>query len=199
MTGTGGEILNRYGYLPYGESLFESESTVNPFEFVGQWGIMEEANGLDFMRARYYSSSEGRFLNTDPIGLAGGDTNIYRYVNNNPINLIAPLGLWGIGLQANAGAGAGYSQGPGIYAGGDIKAGFFSDGFGAILSGNIFDFSSTTDVIVGAEAGVGFGFFGTTANSNTELADAPASISVSASIPLTIFGLGAGLELKISG
>ena len=93
LTGTGGEVLNRYGYLPYGESLFESESIVNPFEFVGQYGVMEEANGLDFMRARYYLPSEGRFLNTDPIGLAGG-LNFYAYTENNPITRIDPIGLY---------------------------------------------------------------------------------------------------------
>ncbi|NJO98492.1 MAG: tandem-95 repeat protein [Pleurocapsa sp. CRU_1_2] len=91
LTGTGGEVLNRYGYLPYGESLFESESIVNPFEFVGQWGIMEEANGLDFMRARYYLPSEGRFLNTDPIGIQGG-LNLYAYTINSPTNFIDPTG-----------------------------------------------------------------------------------------------------------
>ena len=199
LTDTGGEVLNRYAYLPYGESLFESESIVNPFEFVGQWGIMEEANGLDFMRARYYLPSEGRFLNTDPIGLAGGDTNIYRYVNNNPLNLIDPLGLWGVGLQGNAGIGVGYGQGPGIYAGGDIKAGLFANGPGVVLSGNAFDSRSTTDVIVGSEAGLGFGFFGTTADSATELAEAPASISVGLSLPFNILGLGAGIEIELSG
>ena len=92
LTGAGGEVLNRYGYLPYGESLFESESIDNSFEFVGQWGITEEANGLDFMRARYYMPSEGRFLNTDPIGLFGG-LNFYAYTENNPITRIDPIGL----------------------------------------------------------------------------------------------------------
>ena len=46
-----------------------------------------------FYRARYYDSITGRFINEDPIGFAGGDFNLYRYVQNNPVNLIDPEGL----------------------------------------------------------------------------------------------------------
>jgi uncharacterized protein RhaS with RHS repeats len=35
----------------------------------------------------------GRFISRDPIGFAGGDVNLYRYVQNNPINWIDPDGL----------------------------------------------------------------------------------------------------------
>jgi len=41
----------------------------------------------------HYSPSTGRFLSQDPIGLAGGDTNLYRYVKNNPIKFTDPTGL----------------------------------------------------------------------------------------------------------
>ena len=125
LTGTSGEVLNRYGYLPYGESLFESESIENSFEFVGQWGIMEEANGLDFMRARFYSPSEGRFINTDPIGLAGGDTNIYRYVNNNPINLIDPSGLIGVILDLSIQFGGGTGRNESAFGSFGLSVGSF--------------------------------------------------------------------------
>lgn len=36
----------------------------------------------------------------DPIGLDGGDTNMYRYVGNNPITRIDPFGrFWGAIVQ----------------------------------------------------------------------------------------------------
>lgn len=65
LTGTNGSYLNRYVYQPFGKEVFEIETISNPFEFVGQFGVMEEANGLDFMRARYYDSDAGRFTTTE--------------------------------------------------------------------------------------------------------------------------------------
>ncbi len=41
---------------------------------------------------RYYDSTTGRFLTSDPIGLAGG-INPFVYSENNPINHIDPKGL----------------------------------------------------------------------------------------------------------
>ena len=42
---------------------------------------------------RYYEPDTGRFVNQDPIGLAGGD-NLYQFAPNAQIWL-DPLGLWG--------------------------------------------------------------------------------------------------------
>ncbi len=35
----------------------------------------------------------GRFTSKDPIGFAGGDTNLYSYVGQNPVNFVDPWGL----------------------------------------------------------------------------------------------------------
>jgi hypothetical protein len=43
-------------------------------------------------RNRIYNQKLGRFLQTDPIGQAGG-LNLYAYVGNDPVNLIDPWGF----------------------------------------------------------------------------------------------------------
>ena len=43
---------------------------------------------------RDYDPHTGRWTARDPIGFAGGDSNLYGYVHGDPINFIDPLGLW---------------------------------------------------------------------------------------------------------
>lgn len=92
LTGADGNYLNSYKYLPFGENFSETEIIANPFEYVGQWGVMEDKDNIYFMRERFYLPSEGRFLNPDPVGIEGGP-NLYAYVLNDPINAIDDSGL----------------------------------------------------------------------------------------------------------
>lgn len=60
------------------------------FQYTGQAWL--PAAGLYHYKARAYSASLGRFLQTDPIGF-GGELNFYTYVGNDPLNFIDPFGL----------------------------------------------------------------------------------------------------------
>ena len=77
-------------------SLGKTETVPNPFEYVGEYGVMNDGNGLDFMRARHYQPDGGRFVQPDPIGMVGG-YNLYAYAYNSPVGWIDPLGLSGLG------------------------------------------------------------------------------------------------------
>ena len=55
------------------------------------WALMRQS-GLIYYGFRYYSPSLGRFLNRDPLGELGG-TNLYGFVENDPVNGWDYLGL----------------------------------------------------------------------------------------------------------
>lgn len=105
MTDSSQAITHKYAYDPYGKTLAKQEADPNPFQFVGQWGVMDEGNGLLFMRARYYDTAVKRFINQDPIGLQGG-LNLYAYADGNPVMNIDPKGTFlgllciGVGIVA---------------------------------------------------------------------------------------------------
>lgn len=49
LTDTNGTYTNRFSYLPFGENITSIKTVANPFEYVGQWGVMNEGNGLDWI------------------------------------------------------------------------------------------------------------------------------------------------------
>ncbi|BCO31667.1 hypothetical protein TspCOW1_17700 [Thiohalobacter sp. COW1] len=93
LTDADEQIVNAYSYRPYGRVVERSEAIDQPFTYVGQYGVMEEAAGLYYMRARYYDAEVGRFISEDPIGFEGG-LNLYAYVGGNPIIGVDPEGTY---------------------------------------------------------------------------------------------------------
>lgn len=85
ITDATGLYKNEYSYQPFGELLSKSEAISNPFEFVGQWGVMDDPSGFAYMRQRSYLLSIGRFTEQDSLGHRAG-VNLYTYSLNNPIH-----------------------------------------------------------------------------------------------------------------
>ena len=92
ITDPNGNIVNRYAYTPYGKLAGMEEAISNPFKYVGKFGVMDDGNGLLFMRARYYDPEIGRFVSKDPFLFVGG-INLYEYAGSNPVNRVDPFGL----------------------------------------------------------------------------------------------------------
>ena len=65
-----------------------------PFGFAD--GLHDRDTGLIRFGARDYDPTLGRWTAKDPIDFAGGDANLYGYVQNDPVNFIDLFGLeWG--------------------------------------------------------------------------------------------------------
>ncbi len=91
LTDINGNITGAASYTAYGVS--KTFGTMNtPFLFNGRWGVQTDANGLLYMRARYYNPLICRFINADPAGFSGG-LNWYAYAAGNPVDLLDPFGL----------------------------------------------------------------------------------------------------------
>jgi len=96
LTNSNGVLTDRYGYTPFGLPKAQEGTTDNPFTYVGGLGVMAEADGLYFMRARFYDPDTGRFLEKDPVeGTLTDPPSLhrYQYVSNRPLLLTDPRGM----------------------------------------------------------------------------------------------------------
>jgi RHS repeat-associated protein len=87
----GGMALARW-YTPFGETLEDAGQGESAYGFAGEW---EDPAGLLYLRARYYATSQGRFLTKDPfMGLLAlpASLHAYSYAFNNPLLYTDPSG-----------------------------------------------------------------------------------------------------------
>jgi RHS repeat-associated protein len=108
-----GAIAEQITYDEFGNVISDSNPGFQPFGFAG--GLYDQDTKLVRFGARDYDPSTGRWTAKDPVFFSGGDTNLYGYVLNDPVNKIDRAGLdgdfpWGdlqsVGLKALGEAGS---------------------------------------------------------------------------------------------
>ena len=95
LTNGSGVVTDTYAYTPFGETTANG-STVNPFRYVGKLGVMDDGNGMLYMRARYYRPDVARFMSLDAVAGEAKEPqglNRYAYVRGNPVMGVDPSGL----------------------------------------------------------------------------------------------------------
>ncbi len=89
-----GAVIGSYAYSPYGKLTASTGSLDNPFTWQGKNGVVDDGNGLYYMRARYYDSETGRFISRDLIrSINPKEVNPYQYASGNPMKYSDPMGL----------------------------------------------------------------------------------------------------------
>ena len=72
------------------------------------WGFRgqryDSASGLHYNYFRDFDPASGRYIQSDPIGLAGG-LSTYAYADSRPADTIDPDGLQGVQVRRTAGGG----------------------------------------------------------------------------------------------
>src|SRR5439155_24676810 len=87
LANASGNLTSQSGYDSFGN---QTAGLSTRYGFTGR--ERDDVTGLQYNRARWYDPAIGRFISEDPIGLTGGDVNLYGYVRNNSINYRDPSG-----------------------------------------------------------------------------------------------------------
>jgi RHS repeat-associated protein len=92
VTDTFGDVVKELDYDSFGNILSDSDPTFRvPFAFAG--GLYDPDTGLVHFGYRDYDPDTGTWTAKDPILFKGGDTNLFGYCLNDPVNWIDTFGL----------------------------------------------------------------------------------------------------------
>jgi len=99
-----GNVLKKISYDSFGNIITDTNPLFKiPFGFAG--GLHDRDTGLVRFGCRDYDPDTGRWTAKDPIGFAGGDTDLYGYCLNDPVNFIDPRGLLNVKPGADSSTG----------------------------------------------------------------------------------------------
>jgi RHS repeat-associated protein len=87
---TTGQIVQQMAYDEFGNVTQDTNAGFQPFGYAG--GLYDKDTGLVRFGARDYDPMTGKWTAKDPIRFKGGDTNLFNYVANNPVNFVDPMG-----------------------------------------------------------------------------------------------------------
>jgi RHS repeat-associated protein len=124
LVNTSGGVVERYVYNPYGAVIYLSaswstlSSSAYAWRYVYQAERFDSATGLYNERNRDESPTLGRWLENDPLGFGGGDTNLYRDESSRPTSTTDPSGLSDWAQIANAYSQQWSSYNPATHTGG---------------------------------------------------------------------------------
>jgi RHS repeat-associated protein len=89
LANSSGSVETTYTYDPFGTTTKEGTASENTTQYAGQ---ENDGDGLNYDRARYYSSAAARFIAQDPLGQEANGPNVYLYTADDPTNAIDPYG-----------------------------------------------------------------------------------------------------------
>ncbi|NJL56158.1 RHS repeat-associated core domain-containing protein [bacterium] len=93
-----GALVNHFVFDSFG-NLVEQDNSAIQTRYLYTGREFDKETEFYYYRSRYFNSDLGRFINEDTIGFGGGDFNLYRYVENNPIAFIDPFGRFKVELR----------------------------------------------------------------------------------------------------
>src|SRR5262249_10575720 len=84
-------IQDNLNYDGFGNMTESNTAVGDRYKYTGR--EFDYNTGLQYNRGRYLILPVGRWLSEDPSGFGAGDSNLYRYVQNEPTNAVDPSGL----------------------------------------------------------------------------------------------------------
>jgi len=126
-----GNQMKRVDYDSFGSIINDTNPAFSvPFGFAG--GLQDRDTGLVRFGFRDYDPDVGRWTAKDPLRFDGGDTDLYGYCVNDPVNGTDSSGLlaapWHFGISVVAGLNSGMSLGESLRFGWDSMAVDFAPG-----------------------------------------------------------------------